>query len=283
LEKSRLVLIRGGGDLASGVAYRLYRAGLQVVITELPQPLVVRRAVSFAQAVYTGECTVEGLVGRRVRDAAEVLERLGSGEIPVLVDPEGESLIALRPLVLVDGRMTKQPPEFGMEAAMLVVGLGPGFVAGENCHAVVETHRGHTLGRVIWQGSARADTGIPEAVDRYRGERVLRAPADGPLEARAEIGQRIEAGQVVAEVAGKPVVAPFNGVLRGLVYPGVMVQSGMKIGDLDPRNDPRYCFMVSDKSLAVGGGVLEAVLSEPWMRKKLAESSSPEAPAPPWR
>jgi xanthine dehydrogenase accessory factor len=278
-----LILIRGGGDLASGVAYRLQRAGLLVAITELPQPLVVRRAVSFAQAVFSGSCTMEGIVAHRVQSAAEVLERLGVGEIPVLVDSAGESIKTLQPLVLVDARMTKQPPDVGLEAAALVIGLGPGFVAGENCHAVVETQRGHTLGRVIWHGPASADTGIPEAVDRYRGERVLRSPADGVLIARAEIGQHIESGQVVAEVAGNPVVAPFNGVLRGLVYPGVLVQSGMKIGDLDPRDDPRYCFMISDKSLAVGGGVLEAVLSEPWMRKKLAEGSSSEAPVPPWR
>jgi xanthine dehydrogenase accessory factor len=278
-----LVLIRGGGDLASGVAYRLQRAGLLVAITELPQPLVVRRAVSFAQAVFTGECTVEGILGRRVENAGQALERLGVGEIPVLVDSAGESIKTLQPLVLVDARMTKQPPDVGLEAAALVIGLGPGFVAGENCHAVVETQRGHTLGRVIWHGPASADTGIPEAVDRYRGERVLRSPADGILKAGAEIGQHIESGQVVAEVAGNPVVAPFKGVLRGLVYSGIPVLAGMKIGDLDPRDDPRFCFLISDKSLAVGGGVLEAVLSEPWMRKKLAEGSSSEAPVPPWR
>jgi xanthine dehydrogenase accessory factor len=174
-------------------------------------------------------------------------------------------------------------PYMPLAALHAGLGLGPGFVAGENCHAVVETQRGHTLGRVIWHGPASADTGIPEAVDRYRGERVLRSPADGILKAGAEIGQHIESGQVVAEVAGNPVVAPFKGVLRGLVYSGIPVLAGMKIGDLDPRDDPRFCFLISDKSLAVGGGVLEAVLSEPWMRKKLAEGSSSEAPVPPWR
>lgn len=208
-------------------------------------------------------------MARRVHGTLEALERLGYGEIPVLVDPEGESVKSLHPLVLIDGRMTKRPPDVGREAAPLMIGLGPGFVAGENCHAVVETQRGHTLGRVIWNGPATADTGIPEAVDRYRGERVLRSPADGILLALAEIGQHIQTGQVIAEVAGSPVVAMFEGVLRGLVHSGLTVRAGMKIGDLDPRNDPRYCFMISDKALAIGGGVLEALLSQPGIRAQL--------------
>ncbi len=271
-----LILIRGGGDLASGVALRLYRAGLQLLITELPEPLVVRRLVSFAQAVFQGCATVEGVTARRAEDLTQVMRIMHRGEIPVLVDPQAESLLELRaslpnqePVVLVDGRMIKRPPELSMQAATLVVGLGPGFVAGENCHAVVETQRGHSLGRVIWQGGPERDTGTPDKVTDYGNDRVLRAPAEGVFQTHAEIGDHLEAGQVVADVDGKPVKAPFRGVLRGLLYPGLRVQRGLKVGDVDPRDDPRYCSLVSDKSLAIGGGVLEAILSRSELRPYL--------------
>jgi xanthine dehydrogenase accessory factor len=162
--------------------------------------------------------------------------------------------------------MTKHLPETGIDSADLVIGLGPGFVAGENCHAVVETNRGHRLGRVIWQGTPQCDTGIPERVVDHGAERVLRAPADGVLQAYAKIGDHLEAGQPVVEVAGQPVLAPFRGVLRGLLHPGLCVRQGLKVGDVDPRDDPLYCSLVSDKSLAIGGGVLEAILSRPELR-----------------
>jgi xanthine dehydrogenase accessory factor len=174
-----MILVRGGGDLASGVIYRLYRAGITAIVTELPQPLVVRRLVSFAEAVYRGEFEVEGVPARRVETPLQALSLVSAGVVPVLVDPPAACRAEISPLVLIDGRLTKNPPELGMDAAQLVIGLGPGFVAGANCHAVIETNRGHMLGRVIWNGSAQADTGIPEAVARHQAERVLRAPASG--------------------------------------------------------------------------------------------------------
>lgn len=265
------VLIRGGGDLASGVAARLHRAGLQVLITELPNPLVVRRLVAFAEAVYAGETTVGGITARLGEYFAEAEEILGEGKIAVLVDPDMEILEDLKPLILVDGRMRKESPEVGMEAAPLVIGLGPGFMAGENCHAVVETMRGHNLGRVIWEGSAQADTGIPDAIGDTREERVLRAPADGRLAASAAICDHVEEGDLIAVVSEQTVVAPFMGVLRGLVHEGVEVTKGMKVGDVDPRDDPRYCTTISDKALAVGGGVMEAVLSRADIIERLAK------------
>jgi xanthine dehydrogenase accessory factor len=266
---SSIVLIRGGGDLGSGVALRLYHAGLRVVITEQPQPLVVRRSVSFAEAVYQGEFDVEGISARRASSVQDSMEILRQGAIPIVVDPQVEIRKEFQPLVLVDARMMKKAPGLGKESARLVVGLGPGFVAGENCHAVVETHRGHTLGRVIWEGSAKKDTGIPDGVLNRRAERVLRAPAEGVLKVFAEIGDILEAGQMIAEVAGVPVEAPFHGVLRGLLHPDLYVKPGQKIGDVDPRADPLYCTLVSDKSLAIGGGVLEAILSIPEIRVDL--------------
>ena len=267
-----IVLIRGGGDLASGVALRLHRSGLRVVITELAQPLAVRRLVSFSEAIYAGEISIEGVTGRRVADASDtlrVLQVFAKGQIPVLVDPQADSVKSLHPTVVVDARMTKRRAELIPTPVSLIVGLGPGFVVGENCHTVVETLRGHRLGRVYWQGSALPDTGLPDPVREHSAERVLRAPADGVLEARAEIGEHVEAGQLVAEVAGQVVVTPFSGVLCGLLHDGIPVKAGLKIGDVDPRDDPSYCTQVSDKALAVAGGVLEAILSRKELRATL--------------
>ena len=273
---SLMVLIRGGGDLASGVALRLHCAGLHLLITELPQPLAVRRRVSFAEAVFQGRTSVEGVTARLAENLSQAFDVIQQGELPVLVDPTGKSLLELRdrlprhePIVLVDGRMIKRSPELSMQAAALVIGLGPGFLAGENCHAVIETKRGHNLGRVIWQGAAEKNTGIPDKFADQASDRVLRAPADGILQAFADIGDHLEIGQLVVEVAGKPVVAPFRGVLRGLLFPGLRVSQGMKIGDVDPRDDPSSCSRVSDKSMAISGGVLEAILSRPELRPYL--------------
>ena len=272
-----IVLMRGAGDLASGVALRLHRSGFRVIMTELAQPVVVRRMVSFAEAIYRGEFEVEGVVAKHAEELSEVQDIFIAGKIPILVDPEGSIIDRLKEntwdssrFVLIDGRMIKQKPERGLDQADLVIGLGPGFTAGEDCHAIVETKRGHFLGRVIWHGSAQADTGVPESVRNYSIERVLRAPTDGVMHGQAEIGEHISPGQIVAIVDSQPIKAPFRGLLRGLLHPGLTVTQGSKIGDLDPRDDPRYCWLVSDKSLAVGGGVLEAILAYqdhgiPWL------------------
>jgi len=265
---SSLILIRGGGDLATGVALRLLRSGLHVVVTELPQPLAVRRTVSFAEAVYSGEIIVEGLTARRVDDPGDslrVLGILGKQQVPVLVDPGCTSAKLLHPAVIVDGRMTKRPPEPIGYSPALYIGLGPGFEAGVNCQAVIETRRGHTLGRLYWRGGTEPDTGQPDG-DQAR---LLRAPADGELETFLNIGDHTEVGQLIAEVAAEKVTASLVGILRGLLHPGLTVSRGLKIGDVDPRDDPRLCQMVSDKALSIGGGVLEAILSKPELRAQL--------------
>jgi xanthine dehydrogenase accessory factor len=266
---SNIIMLRGGGDLASGVALRLHRVGLKVVITELEQPLAVRRLVSFGEAVYRGYFRVEEVAARRVEGLEVVTQTLRVGEIPVLVDPNADIRYALPPLVMVDARMTKRPPDLTIDAAPLFIGLGPGFVAGDNCHAAIETNRGHYLGRVIWEGAPQADTGLPEAVVRRQAERVLRAPAKGVINTISEIGERVKTGQILAEVNGHSVHAPFDGVLRGLLHGGLPVKRGLKIGDLDPRDDVKYCTTVSEKALAIAGGVLEAILSRNEIRKML--------------
>lgn len=264
---SNLIVLRGGGDLASGVALRLHRAGFQLVIIELEKPLAVRRTVSFSEAVYEGAQTVEGTTARLVSpDQLQVT--LEAGEIPVLVDPQAnilrnQFLTSPQSTFVVDARLLKVPPEPLDVNIPLHIGLGPGFCAGENCHAVIETRRGHTLGRVYWSGSAQEDSGEPDG-DRRR---VLRASHDGVLISSVNIGEHLDEGQFIGEIEPDDesenfsIFSPFNGVLRGLIRPGHHVTRGMKIGDVDRRNDPALCTLVSDKALAVGGGVLEAVLT----------------------
>ena len=267
-----LVLIRGGGDLATGVVARLWRSGFWVVITEIEQPLAVRRLVALAEAVYVNEFVVEDLHARRAGLIAEAQLTLSQGLIPVLVDPEAASRGELRPAALVDGRMRKQPPELGIDSAPLVIGLGPGFVAGETCHAVVETNRGHQMGRVMWTGTTEPDTQVPDPVGGHAANRVLRAPASGVFEGRVGLAEPVQQGDLLASVGSAELRAPFKGIVRGLLHDGVKVSKGLKVGDLDPRGDPALCRLISDKALAVGGGVLEALLSRAEIRKQLAHS-----------
>ena len=271
------ILIRGGGDLASGVAYRLHQAGMRLIITELPQPLVIRRLVSFSEAVHEGHFTIEGVTARMCSDLTEVLATQEHGEISVVVDQPAEIRFALNPTVLIDARMTKKTPDLGMNCAPFVIGLGPGFHAGENCHAVIETNRGHLMGRIIWKGTPQSDTGLPGEIGTQNAKRVLRAPKAGVLKSIANLCDQIMEGNLIAEIdvgSTKPddravITAPFDGVLRGLLRDGTSVHVGMKIGDLDPRNDPHYCTLISDKSRAIGGAVLAAILSRTELRAHL--------------
>lgn len=256
-----LVVIKGAGDLASGVAYRLKRSGFPLVMTELPAPLLVRRPVSFGEAVYAGQTVVEGITARRVEAVAEARALASGNDIPVIVDPDGQAVKALAPAVLVDAIMAKQNTGTRLTDAPLVIALGPGFYAGRDCQAVIETMRGHWLGRIITQGAAQPDTQTPGPVQGRTVDRVLRAPAEGHLEPVAEIGQRLAGGSLIARLNGHEIRAPFDGVLRGLIHPQVRVWPGLKIGDLDPRAVEQHCFTISDKSLAIGGGVLEAILA----------------------
>jgi xanthine dehydrogenase accessory factor len=266
-----LVVVRGGGDLASGVAVRLYKAGFSVIVTELEKPLAVRRAVSFAEAIYAGTLEVEGIRAQSAQHWQEAVTMLPDRIIPVLVDPLALILNELPVQILVDGRMTKRPPELQYPADWFTVGLGPGFNAGENCDAAVETKRGHYLGRVYWHGSPEADTGIPEAVGSRQNERVLRSPVDGFFRTAVNIGDEIAPDALLATVAEHEIRASFGGIVRGILHDGLQVQKGMKVGDIDPRLDSRLCYLVSDKALAVGGGVLEAILSIPHLRKGICQ------------
>lgn len=255
--RSELVVVRGGGDLATGVVWRLWRSGFPVVVCELAQPLTVRRTVAVSSAVRDGVADVEGMPARLVAtpDEAEAVAR--AGVVAVLVSPE---LPPLTPSVVVDARLAKRNLGTSMADASLVIGLGPGFTAGDDVHAVIETQRGPRLGRVIRLGPAAPDTGVPGEIGGRSTDRVLRAPVDGEVSWNVEIGDHVEAWAVLGFVAGHEVLAPFAGVVRGAIAPGTAVRAGLKIADVDPRLDVD-CHEISDKALAVGGGVLEAVLA----------------------
>lgn len=256
--KKPLVVVKGAGDLASGIAYRLFRCGLDVIMTELAKPLVVRRNVSFAVAVYEGAVNIEGVPAKLADTAEQALEFLAERVIPVVIDPKADVVTLLRPLIVVDARMAKRNLRTTRDEAPLVIGLGPGFTAGQDVHAVIETCRGHDLGRVLYSGCAAANTGSPGAIDGHTWERLLRAPADGRVLLSRSIGEQVEKGAVVAFVEEAPVYAQIAGLIRGMIKEGVWVPQGTKIGDIDPRKDTKWN-TISDKALAIGGGVLEAV------------------------
>jgi xanthine dehydrogenase accessory factor len=258
--ENRLVVIKGAGDLATGVAHRLFRSGFAVVMTELPQPTVIRRPVAFAAAVFTGRTTVEGVTAVRT-EPAEAIAVAGRGLVAVVIDPQGAVVAALRPWAVVDAILAKRNTGTRLSDAPVVVGLGPGFAAGRDVGYVVETARGHYLGRVIEQGEALPDTGVPGVIGGYGSERVLRSPIDGTFRATRAIGDTVAAGEAVGHVDGLAVPAAIGGVLRGLIHDGLAVAAGQKIGDIDPRGRREYCFTISDKARAVGGGVLEALLA----------------------
>ena len=253
------ILIKGAGDLATGIASRLYGAGHQIIMTEIPVPLTVRRTVALSRAVYEGSAEVEEMRAFRADSQVEAGEVLSRGDIPVMVDPEAECRSWYKPDVIVDAILAKKNLGTEITDAPFVIGVGPGFTAGNDCHCVVETKRGHTLGNVIWQGSAIPNTGVPGNVGDFTIERLIRASASGKIEPRVKIGDYVEAGQVVALTGGKPVYAQMSGIIRGMLQQGVCVPENLKIGDIDARAEVSHCHTISDKARAIGGGVLEAV------------------------
>ena len=261
-----LVLVKGGGDLATGVAHRLHRAGFPVMITEIENPTMVRRTVSFAECLYADEWKVEDVTSARAdgetpaEKATNARAILDAGSIPVMVDPRAEVVAQVRPAVVVDAILAKRNLGTRIDDAEVVIGLGPGFTAGVDCHAVIETSRGHDLGRVILEGAAKPNTGVPGPIGGYTSERLLRAPQAGIFTSIAKIGDVVSAGEAVARVNRTEVRSAIDGVLRGLLRDGIEVSAGFKVGDVDPRAEPVHCCTISDKSRAIGGGALEAIM-----------------------
>lgn len=251
-----VVVVRGGGDIGSGVIWRLRRVGFPVVVLELERPLTIRRTVAYSTAVTAGSIVVDGIEGRRVESPEEAIATASHRVVPVLVSNEIPDMPVS---VVVDARLAKRNLGTTISHAPLVVALGPGFSAGEDCHAIVETMRGHDLGRVIWSGSAASNTGVPGSIGGESADRVLHAGQDGDLSWDVTYGDVVERGQVLGHIGDAVVRTRIDGMVRGLLYPGPVVK-GLKVADVDPRVDPSAMLHISDKSLSVGGGVLEAIL-----------------------
>jgi xanthine dehydrogenase accessory factor len=253
-----VIAVRGGGDIGSGVVWRLRRVGFPVVVLELPRPLTVRRTVAFSSAVIEGEIEVDGVRGVRVGSPAEAIAATRTGAVPVLVsDSVPDFPVPLR--VVIDARLAKKPLDTSIDQAPFVIGLGPGFHAGLDCDAVIETMRGHRLGTVIWDGPAFPDTGVPGELGGASRDRVLHAEVSGHLTWDVDFGRIVGLGERLGAIDGTPVLSKLEGTVRGMLAPG-SVTEGLKIGDVDPRCDPEAILHVSDKALAVGGGALEAIL-----------------------
>ena len=256
---NKLAIVRGGGDLATGIIYRLWKAGYAVLSLEIETPLVVRRTVSAASAVFDGSTVIEDMEAVRIDSLNDF--SFDRSRISVLVDPEGESISILKPDILVDAIMAKRNLGTNKEMAPLVIGIGPGFSAPGDVDAVIETKRGHWLGRVIRNGSAIPNTGVPGLIKGYTVERLLRSPGGGYVYPVKFIGDSVMPGDVVAHVEGLPVCSQIEGIVRGLIHPSVKVKKGLKIGDIDPRGEREHCFSITDKALAIAGGVLEVIMS----------------------
>ncbi len=257
---SNLILIKGAGDLATGTAHRLACCGFPVVMLEVAEPTVIRRTVAFAEAVYHGEYSVEGITARLAASTGQVEEILEAGNVAVLVDPQWSAVRLLQPMAVIDAIIAKKNLGTSTSEAPVVIGLGPGFTAGLDVHAVVETQRGHDLGKVILSGAAAPNTGSPGEIGGYSMERLLRSPGEGIFREVRAIGDIVKAGEVVAMVGDTPLHASIPGVLRGLLRSGISVTPGFKVGDIDPRSTREHCFTISDKARSVAGGALEALL-----------------------
>ena len=254
------ILIKGGGDIASGIAWRLRQCGFRIFITEIDQPMAVRRKVSFCEAVYDGRVDVEGVEAVLVKKVDDISNVWDEKKIPLLVDPDCRSRNTIKPQVLVDAILAKKNLGTSINDAPLVIALGPGFEAGEDTNFVVETNRGHNLGRLLIAGSAEPNTGVPGPVQGITADRVLRAPADGRWHNTVDIGDSVKKGDQIGSVEKLPVKSLIDGVLRGMIRPGITVTKGLKIGDIDPRGIKKYCHTISEKALAIGGGVLEGIM-----------------------
>lgn len=279
MKKTDLIVVRGAGDLATGTIHRLKKAGFRLLVLEIEHPAAIRRQVALSEAVYAGSARVEDVEAVRIdgdlaasKNRKELLDRemeriWKEDAVPVLVDPAGVSISVLHPAVVVDAILAKKNLGTTKEMAPLVIALGPGFTAGEDVDVVIETKRGHNLGRVIRSGSAIPNTGIPGIIGGYGKERVMHAKAEGILRNVASIGDIVEAGAVIAEIETEngvvPVEASLSGLLRGLIRDGYPVTKGFKIADIDPRKEElQNCFTISDKARCIAGSVLEVICGE---------------------
>ena len=258
-----IIGIKGAGEMASGVACRLFNSNFRhIFMMEIENPMAVRRKVSFCESVHEGSVMVEGITAVKVGSSADFARAWDNEQLPVVVDPSWESIRAVSPHIIIDAIIAKKNLGTGMDDAPLVIGLGPGFTAGDDVHTAIETNRGHNLGRLIFKGSPEANTGVPGTIAGFNIERVLRAPCEGVFKPAKEIGDMVKAEEIIGHVDKEAVSAQISGVLRGLIRPDFLVKSGLKIGDIAPRGIKEYCNTISEKARAIGGSVLEAILRQ---------------------
>jgi len=255
-----LVVIRGAGDIATGIALRLYNAGFSIIMTEIERPTMIRCSVSLGQCVYQGAHQVEGISASKARDLSHVVDLIEQGHIPVLQDQDLQQVSRLQPRYVIDAILAKRNINFHRDLAPITIALGPGFSAGSDCDAVIETNRGHHLGRVIYQGSTQDNTGVPGNIAGFSHQRVIRAPCAGLMRSHTQIGALVEQGELIAHVGETSVYAPLSGMVRGLLNNDIEVSKDFKIGDIDPRGAEADFTTVSDKARAIAGSVLEAML-----------------------
>ncbi len=256
-----LVIVRGGGDLATGIIHRLYRCGFKVLILEIEKPLAIRRKVSFSEAVYEGKAIVEGAVCTYGKTIDEIKDIMNKKEIAITIDPNGKYIEILKPSVMVDAILAKKNLGTNRSMAPITIGVGPGFYAGKDVTAVIETSRGHNLGRLIFEGEAKQNTGIPGSINGYSKERVVYSNSSGVIQNIKEIGSIVKKGEALACVGDTKILATIDGVLRGIIRNESIVKKNLKVADIDPRYDEiKNCFTISDKARAIGGSVLEAIL-----------------------
>jgi xanthine dehydrogenase accessory factor len=258
--RNGVVIIRGGGDLGTGVAHTLFKNGFDILVLEIENPLVIRRKVAFAQALFDGQTVVEEVKAVKVQTNEGIPALWKEGTIPVMIDPACTIVKEIHPEVLVDATVAKRNTGMHLDMAPLTIALGPGFKAGEDVDVVIETNRGNNLGEIIFDGYAEPNTGIPGEIEGYRQERVLRAPCDGRIHTVADIGDEVKKGEIVCYVDKESVRASLDGVVRGIIMNEMNVTKNLKIGDIDPRGIKDYCYTISDKARAVGEGVLQAIL-----------------------
>jgi len=257
---NKRVVVRGGGDIATGTIWCLASCGFDVLVSEIRKPTAIRRTVSFCEAMYDGSAKVEGIVARRINDISEAEAVWRNGQIPVISDPLLEEALKISPQIFVDAAIAKRNLGTRKDMAPLVIGLGPGFCAGDDVDIVIETNRGHDLGRIISRGTAQPNTAVPGIIMGYGRERVIHSENAGVFISKAEIGDIVHAGDVIAHVADVPVPATIDGVLRGLLRDGLTVPEHFKIADIDPRiGERKNCFTISDKARTIAGSVLTAI------------------------
>ena len=255
-----MILIKGAGDLATGVAHRLKKCGFKIVMTEISEPTTVRRTVAFSQAVYDKEIEVEGIKAVLASKKDDINRIIEDGNIAIVVDEDAKIIDEIKPDIIIDAIIAKKNLGTNINDAKIVIALGPGFAAGVDCHCVIETKRGHYLGKSIYSGNAIPNTGVPGDIGGYTKERIIRAANDGNILPISQIGDYVEKGDIVAYVNEIPIFAEINGIVRGMLQKDVNVFKGMKSGDIDPRCEKNHCFTISDKARSIGGGVLEAIL-----------------------